>query len=342
MTIEHVGIVGAGAWGTALAIAMRRADLDVTIWAHKQDVVEDINRRHENRALLPGVALDPKIVATGDIASAVTTDLVFLVAPAQHLRAVCQTAAPAWQTGVQAVICAKGIEQGSGALMSSVVAETLPAAEITVLSGPTFAAEVAAGLPTAATLAASDGAFAARLAEAIGSARFRLYYGDDPIGAQVGGALKNVLAIATGVVIGRRLGDNARAALITRGLAEMVRMGTALGGKSATLMGLSGIGDLTLTCTGAQSRNLSLGIALGQGQALTGLLATRRSVAEGVHTAVSVTLLAERLGLDMPICVAINRVLHHGADIDATVEAILSRPFTGEIDHTHRQSTEKK
>jgi glycerol-3-phosphate dehydrogenase (NAD(P)+) len=231
---------------------------------------------------------------------------------------------------VPVLLCAKGVEQGSLALMTEVAAEELPEAPQAVLSGPTFAAEVARGLPTAVTVAATDPDLAARFAAALGTPSFRPYASDDPVGAEIGGAVKNVLAIACGIVVGRRLGDNARAALITRGLAEIVRLAVAKGGRAETLMGLSGLGDLTLTCTAMQSRNHSLGVALGEGRALADVLAGRRSVAEGVASAASVTALAARLGVEVPIAAAVDSILHRDAAIDETIARLLARPFRRE------------
>jgi len=231
---------------------------------------------------------------------------------------------------VPVVICAKGIEERGGALMSEVVASSLPQAALAVLSGPTFAGEVARGLPTAVTLATSDAALGQRLIAALGTREFRPYLSDDLIGAQIGGAVKNVMAIACGIVMGRGMGDNARAALITRGLAEMVRLALAKGGKAETLMGLSGLGDLTLTCSSLQSRNHTLGVALGKGEALAQFLATRRSVAEGVSSAAAAATLARRLDIDMPIVFAIDAILHHGAAIDRVIAELLARPFKAE------------
>jgi glycerol-3-phosphate dehydrogenase (NAD(P)+) len=227
------------------------------------------------------------------------------------------------------VICAKGIERGSGKLMSEVAAETLPHAALAVLSGPTFAAEVARGLPTAVTLATRE-PIGERLLAAIGSPTFRPYLSGDPVGAQVGGAVKNVIAIACGIVTGRGLGDNARAALMTRGLAEVMRLGAALGARPETLMGLSGLGDLSLTCNGLQSRNMSVGMALGQGRTLAQALAGKRSIAEGVESAAAIAELAARRGVDMPIVAAVDAILHCGAAIDDTVASLLARPFKTE------------
>ncbi len=322
--MDRIGIIGAGAWGTALAMAVGRAGRDVVIQAHEPEVAEAINDTHENSLYLPGIPLDPQIRATTDVAEAVRAEAVLMVAPAQHLRAVC--AAATWPSGVPVVICAKGIEQGTAALMSEIVAEVLPQAPAAVLSGPTFAAEVARELPTAVTLACTDEVQGDALAAALATPFFRIYRSADLVGAQVGGAVKNVLAIACGIVEGRGFGDNARAALITRGLAEIVRLGLAKGGQAETLMGLSGIGDITLTCNAMQSRNFSLGVELGRGSALAGIMAARASVAEGVFTASSVTELAGNLGVDMPICAAVDAILNHGADIDTTIAGLLARP----------------
>lgn len=327
---QRVAIVGAGAWGTALALVARRAGRDVTIAAREAEVVQAINTSHENRLFLPDVTLDAAIRATGDAGLAIAgADMVLLAAPAQHLRAVGAALAAHVRAGLPVVICAKGVERGSGKLMTEVAAETLPRATIAILSGPTFAAEVARGLPTAVTLAAPD-AIGAQLAQALGSSTFRPYLSNDPIGAQIGGAVKNVIAIACGVVTGRGMGDNARAALMTRGLAEMMRLGATLGARPETLMGLSGLGDLSLTCNGPQSRNMSLGIALGKGQSLDQALAGKRSIAEGVESAAAIAELAGRRGVDMPIVAAVDAIVHRGAAIDDTIAGLLSRPFKAE------------
>ena len=326
-----IGIIGAGAWGTSLATVAHNAGCEVMIQAHEPEVVEAINKKHENTVFLSGVKLDSAIQATNDAAEAARADAVLLVTPAQHLRAVTAALKGTWQEGVPAVICAKGLEQGSSALMSEVLAETLPGVTPAVLSGPTFAIEVAKGFPTGVTIACANQAIAAKLCETLGTPTFRAYRSTDIIGAELGGAVKNVLAIACGIVEGKALGENTRAALITRGLAEIARLGIAKGAHSESLMGLSGIGDLTLTCNAMQSRNFSLGVALGQGKTLKAILAERRSVTEGVYTASSVTKLAGRLGVDMPICLAVDAVLNHGAEIDATIQGLLARP-TGEED----------
>lgn len=331
MAFERIGVVGGGAWGTALAVAVTRAERRAVLWARDPVVVAAINRDRANPDYLPGVRLDDGITATGDLADVAACDAVLLVAPAQHVRAMAGRMAPLWRSGVAAVIAAKGIEQGSFALMSeAAVAALPPGTPIAVLSGPTFAAEVARGLPTAVTLACADRALGQGLVEALGSLTFRPYLTDDVIGAQVGGAVKNVLAIACGIAVGCRLGDNARAALITRGLAEIARLALALGARPQTLMGLSGLGDLTLTCSSVQSRNMSLGVALGEGRRLTDILAGRRSVAEGVHTAAAVLGLAGRHGVEMPICSAVDAILNRDAGVTDTIRALLSRPFREE------------
>lgn len=332
--MQRFGVIGGGAWGTALAQVLRRAGRDVVIWARETDVIAAINAGHNNPLFLPGVALDPSIRATGDLADAACADALLLVVPAQHLRETCQHLGPSLAPSTPLVICAKGIEEESGALLSEVVAADLRQAALAILSGPTFAAEVANGLPTAITLAASDAELGQRLIAALGTREFRPYFTDDVAGAQIGGAVKNVMAIACGIVMGRGFGDNARAALITRGLAEMVRLALAKGGKAETLMGLSGLGDLTLTCSSTQSRNHSLGLALGKGEKLDAYIAGRRSVAEGVSSSAATAALAKKLKIEMPIVSAVDAILHHGAAIDEVIEALLTRPFKAEAPHS--------
>ncbi|MBT3916393.1 MAG: NAD(P)-dependent glycerol-3-phosphate dehydrogenase [Rhodospirillaceae bacterium] len=328
--MSKIGIIGAGAWGTALAMVAVRAGNEVVMQAHEPEVADAINKTHENTLFLPSYELDPAIKATTKLSEATDVNAVLLVAPAQHMRAVCDAAAETWPDGVPAIICSKGIEQDSCALMSEVVGEMLPGKPVAILSGPTFAAEVAGDLPTAVTLACDDETMAKLLMETLSARFFRIYRSRDVIGAQIGGAVKNVLAIACGIVEGRKLGDNTRAALVTRGLAEISRLGIAKGAKAETLAGLSGLGDLTLTCNAMQSRNFSLGVALGQGKTLEDIMGERNSVAEGVFTASSVTDLARRVNVDLPICSAVDGVLNHGADIDATINALLARPLKAE------------
>lgn len=328
-TLEKVVVVGGGAWGTALAAIARRAGRSVTLWAREPEIAAAV-AAGLNDIYLPGIPLPEGIAATTDLGRIAGADAVLLVTPAQFLRPVARAAASHWRSGVPAVICAKGVETGTLALMTEVVAEELPAAPQAVLSGPTFAAEVARGQPTAVTLACTDAALGGRLAAALGTPTFRPYLSDDVVGAEIGGAVKNVLAIACGIVAGRDLGDNARAALITRGLAEIMRLAEARGGRRDTLMGLSGLGDLILTASSVQSRNYSLGLALGQGQTLATVLAGRNAVTEGVASAASVVGLARRHGIEMPIAEAVEAILHQGAGIDETIAALLSRPFRAE------------
>ena len=327
----RIGIIGAGAWGTALSMVAARAGRDVVIQAREGDVVDAINTEHENPVFLAGVFLDPAIRATTEVKeAAMGADAVLLVVPSQFMRTAIGGLKGELGNGVPVVICTKGVEKTSHALMSEIVEEVLPGTPIAALSGPTFAAEVAADLPTAVTLACADADKAVQLSDALGTSRFRAYRSDDIIGAQIGGAVKNVLAIGCGIVEGRGLGDNARAALITRGLAEIVRLGGAKGAKAETLMGLCGIGDLVLTCNAMQSRNFSLGVGLGRGETLEDITSARTSVAEGVSNASSVSKLAGTLNIDMPICLAVDEILNHGADIDATIGGLLSRPVTVE------------
>ena len=329
--MQKIGVIGAGAWGTALAIAAARAGRDVILQAHEPHVADAINENHENTVYLSGVQLDPAIRATTDVREATQADAVLLVAPAQFLRQACERAKPDWPEGVPAVICAKGIEQDTFKLMSDVVEETLgDVAPIAVLSGPTFAIEVAKDMPTAVTLACVDEPMGLDICTALKSRCFRPYYSYDVVGAQLGGALKNVMAIACGIVEGRGMGDNARAALITRGLAEIARLGLLMGADEHTLMGLSGLGDLTLTCNALQSRNFSLGVQLGQGRSLEDILAERNAVTEGVFTAQAAAELARRQNVDMPICQAVDGVLNHGVDLDAIISGLLSRPLNTE------------
>jgi glycerol-3-phosphate dehydrogenase (NAD(P)+) len=325
-----IAIVGAGAWGTALAMATRRAGCDVLIWAFEPEVADGIAQDNENRPYLPGVKLDPAIRATNDLGDAAAADIVLLAAPAQHLRRTVGPLAGQLAPSTPLVICSKGIEQKTLSLMSEVVSSLFAANPIMILSGPTFASDVAAGLPTAVTLAADDIDAAQRVADGLSSERFRPYSGNDVIGAQIGGAIKNVLAIACGIADGRGFGDNARAALITRGLAELTRLCVAKGGHAETMMGLSGMGDLVLTCTSPQSRNYSLGRAIGEGRTLADILDERNSVAEGVFTASAAVALAEQLAVDMPIATAVDAVLNREADIDDVIGALLARPLRAE------------
>jgi glycerol-3-phosphate dehydrogenase (NAD(P)+) len=330
--MTRLAIIGGGAWGTALALAARRAGSAAVIWARDAAIAAAIEQRHENPVYLSGVALDPAIGATSEFAVAVAGgEAVLLVVPAQFLREVLAALAPHLPAGLPLLLCAKGIEIGSLKTMSEVAATLCPGHPLAVLSGPSFAAEVARELPTAVAIASRDPAVAQFFAAALGSPRFRPYLSEDPIGVELGGAVKNVLAIACGIVDGLALGDNARAALITRGLAEMTRLGVAKDARAETFAGLSGLGDLVLTCGGAQSRNHALGVALGCGKSLDDALTGRRSVVEGVASAASVAALAAQLGVEMPIVAAVEAVLHRGgAAIAPMIEGLLARPRRSE------------
>ncbi len=324
--MERIGIIGGGAWGTALA-QVAAVNGPALLWAREAEVVDAINSAHENPAFLPGVPLSPTLRATGDLAALQDCDALLVVTPAQHVRAVLASAAFGDRP---LVLCAKGIEAESRLLMSELVAEVAPAAPVAVLSGPTFAHEVAGGLPTAVTLACAEDAVGDALAARLALPTFRPYRSDDVIGAEIGGAVKNVLAIACGAVEGRALGQNARAALISRGFAEMTRFGMARGARAETLAGLSGLGDLVLTCSSTSSRNFSLGVGLGKGGAAADLLADRRTVAEGAFTAPVLRLAAADAGVEMPITEAVCDLLDGSADIDAVIARMLSRPLRAE------------
>ncbi len=321
-----IGVIGGGAWGTALAQVAARCG-DVTLWAREEAVVAAINGTRENVLFLPSVPLSEAICATGSLSDLAGHDALLVVAPAQHVAAVLAEA-PVGRTPL--VLCAKGIEAGTRRLMSEVARDMCPDAPVAILSGPTFAHEVAAGLPTAVTLACEDTALGAALAARLAGPAFRPYASSDVIGAEIGGAVKNVLAIACGVVDGAGLGQNARAALIARGFAEMTRFGLARGARAETLAGLSGLGDLVLTCSSIASRNFSLGVGLGRGDAAAALLADRRTVAEGAFTAPVLAEAAAAMGVDMPVTEAVCRLLE-GAAVREVIEALLARPLREEV-----------
>jgi glycerol-3-phosphate dehydrogenase (NAD(P)+) len=328
--IRTVGVLGSGAWGTALAQVCARAGLDVALWSHDPAVAAAVAAERANPLFLPGVTLDDRIASTADMAGLAGVDLVLAVPPAQHMRPVLAAFAPFARPGLPVVLCSKGVEQGSLKLMTEVLAEVLPDAAPAVLSGPSFAGEVARGLPTAVTLACGDEACAGRIARAIATPTFRPYLAVDMVGAEAGGAIKNVLAIACGIVEGRGLGRSAHAALITRGFAEMTRFAVALGADAETLAGLCGLGDLVLTCSSPQSRNMSVGLALGRGETLEAALTGKLSVAEGVASAPAVRQLAARIGVELPICEAVAAVLAGEIDLDAAIGGLLSRPLKTE------------
>ena len=331
MTFKHAGVIGAGAWGTALAQVAARAGLQVTLQAREPEVVASIAADRENTMFLAGVKLEDAITASADMAALEPCDLILAVPPAQHLRSAITALKPHLKAGVPVVLCSKGVEQGTLKLMSDVAAEVLPDNPIAVLSGPSFAGEVARGLPTAVTLACEDEALGARIGQAIAIPAFRPYWADDVIGAEAGGAVKNVLAIACGIVEGKGLGRSAHAALITRGFAELTRLAMALGGKAETVAGLCGLGDLVLTCSSPQSRNMSVGLALGGGQTLEQALAGKVSVAEGVASAPAVRALARSLNVETPICEAVAAILAGEVDVDSAILGLLSRPLKAEV-----------
>ncbi|QRG09867.1 NAD(P)-dependent glycerol-3-phosphate dehydrogenase [Xanthobacter dioxanivorans] len=316
--------MGAGAWGTALANAAARAGRDVVLWGRDGVAMAEMARLRENRADLPGIALDPAVTPTGDLAAVAACDALLLVVPAQACREALERLAPLARPGLPVISCAKGIERGSRAFMSEVIAEVMPKASPAVLSGPSFASDVAAGLPTAVTLAARDAALAVAVTRALGSPTLRLYHSTDVRGVEIGGAAKNVLAIAAGIVAGRRLGASAAAALVARGFAELMRFGRAYGAKAETITGLSGLGDLILTTSGPQSRNFAFGRALGAGEAAGDKLA------EGAFTAGVLVEMAAAKGVDVPVSAAVDAVLGGRISIDDAIEALMARPQRAE------------
>lgn len=328
---QNIFIVGAGAWGTALANIAARAKKNVTIWALEEDVVASINQSHENTKYLKGYAVEKGVKATTDINDSLNADCILIVTPAQHMKAVLLSMPTIIKDDVPFVICSKGIDLETGKLLSTVLQETCPDRLYAVLSGPSFAGEAALGKePTAVTIAAKDKKIAKNIANSLSSPTFRPYITDDPVGAQICGAVKNVMAIACGVMHGRKMGDNAKAAFITRGLQEIWTLGSAMGTERKTLMGMSGIGDLILTCSSMQSRNFSLGVMLGEGKTLDEILAARNSVTEGVHTAEAVLKLAKKHAVDMPIAAAVHGILSGEISIDDAVGKLLSRPIRDE------------
>jgi glycerol-3-phosphate dehydrogenase (NAD(P)+) len=330
--MTRIAVVGAGSFGTALACAGRRAGLDVALWARETEIVEAINAGNGNPVFLPGLAIEPGIRATTNLADAlIGVAFVLLAVPAQFLRGIAERMRAHLPAGIPVISCSKGIEQGSCALMPEVIAESLPDALVGVLAGPSFAKEVVLGHPTGVTLASQDQAGAERIAALLNSARFQVYTSPDPVAATIGGAYKNVLAIACGIALARKLGDNARALLIARGLYEMALLARAKGGNPTHLLGLAGAGDVTLTCMGTQSRNTTFGIALGEGHSAAEILASRKVVTEGVHTARSMSELGTRLGLRLTIVAAVNHLVNESGSIDETIDGLLSHPPGAEL-----------
>lgn len=322
---QKMGVIGGGAWGTALAQTLAVAGRDVTLWAFENDCVSSINDVRENTLYLPGVKLNQRIRATSDISNLGDMDAVLSVAPAQHTRRILETFVPHMKPAMPIVLCSKGIEISTRSFMSDVLAEIAPAATPAVLSGPSFAIDVAQGLPTAVTLACEDEAVGQMLVKAIAAPTFRPYLASDVLGAEIGGAVKNVLALVCGIVLGKELGRSAHAAIIARGYAEMTRLGKALGCNPETLTGLCGLGDLVLTCSSEQSRNMSCGLALGRGQTLEQIMAARNSVTEGVATAPALKEMAQALHVEMPICTAMADILSGELNVDEAIIQLLSR-----------------
>jgi glycerol-3-phosphate dehydrogenase (NAD(P)+) len=326
MAFDSIAVIGAGAWGSALALTCARAGRAVTLWEHDAANAENLKKKRES-LFLPGVHIDDSIRIASDIADAARAQVLLLVVPAQAVRSTATALSPLLAAGTPVIVCAKGIERGTKKFMTEVIDECAPNAEPAILSGPSFAADVARGLPTAVTLAARDSNLAADLAQAIGSAGFRPYHSTDVRGVEIGGAAKNVLAIAAGIVAGRGLGASAAAALTTRGFAELARFGKAYGAKAETMMGLSGLGDLLLTCSSPQSRNFSFGVNLGRGQKPGEI---HGGLAEGVFTAPVLLEMARDGGVEMPISAAVAALLAGKLSVGEAIESLLTRPLRAE------------
>lgn len=332
--MTKISVIGGGAWGTALAHVQSLAERDVTLWAREATVVEAIRESGENATYLPGIQLSKTLEVTDSLSRAVDgADALLLVTPAQYLRDTLESLRNEAAEGIPLVICSKGIEIKTGKMLSQVVEDVLPGATCAIMTGPTFAREIALGLPSAMTLATQDKDVAAELSENLACRTLRPYLSDDVLGVQIGGAVKNVLAIACGVITGRKMGESARAALMTRGIAEMGRLASALGARKETLTGMCGFGDLVLTCSSMQSRNYSLGVMLGEGRTLDDIMGERKSVTEGVHTAKALMKLAEQNAVDMPISESVYKCLVEGVDMDAMISEMMNRPFA----HQYKQ-----
>ena len=325
-----VAVIGGGAWGTALANLCAHNGVKTTIWVREPFVAEAINNQHENIEFLPGVVLAESMTATSEMADLRGADAYLFVAPAQHARNVLSVLKTYAATNAPVALCSKGIEQSNSLLMTEVLSQVWPSARPAVLSGPSFAKDVALGLPTAITLACPNKSLGEQWAATVGARHFRPYLTDDLIGAELGGAVKNVLAIAAGAVTGKGFGESARAALIARGFAEFQRLGMAIGAKPETMAGLSGLGDLILTASSAHSRNMSLGIELGKGRAIDDILRERNTVSEGAASAAAVIALAQRAGVEMPVCESVAALVAGDKSIDQIIEDLLARPFKTE------------
>ncbi len=328
--INKIGVIGGGAWGTALATVAARCGHDVLIWAREAEVVDAINQTHENTVFLKDIPLADTIRATGELKALADRDALLAVTPAQVLGEIAAKIAPDLPPGMPFIICSKGIDQKTGMFMADILRRAAPDTIPAILSGPSFARDVAKSLPTAVTLACEDEALAHDLANALNHVTFRPYVSTDVLGAQIGGAVKNVIAIACGIAEGKEFGASARAALTSRGFAELQRFGTALGAKPETLGGLSGLGDLILTCNSAQSRNMSLGIELGRGRPLEDILGSRNSVTEGVYTASALVERAKALNVEMPISSAVHSITSGKASVNDAITELMSRPIRSE------------
>ena len=328
--INKIGVVGGGAWGTALALTAARAGREVVLWARDPGTVSDIRARSQNTRYLPGITFDEDLNATNKLDDVIDADAILLVTPAQTTRDMLSAIKNAGKVRGPIVLCAKGIEQTTGKLLSTVMSEELPGIESGVLSGPSFADDVARGLPTAVTVAADSGDAARGLCQALQSPCFRPYASTDVLGTQIGGALKNVLAIACGAVVGRKLGASAQAALTARGFAELTRIGTAMGAQGETLTGLSGLGDLVLTCSSTQSRNFSFGVRLGEGFMASELIAAGGKLAEGAYSARVAVKLAKEHAIELPICATVARMIDENLSIDDALNTLMARPLKSE------------
>lgn len=330
--IKSLGVIGGGAWGTALALTAARAGTNVCLWARDPGTVSDIRMRKQNPKYLPGITFDEEIAATENLDDVATCDAILLVTPAQTTRSMLAALQKTGKVRGPVALCAKGIEQSSGDLLSKVMTEELPEAEPAVLSGPGFADDVAKGLPTAVTIAAHSAKTALNLCEALQSPCFRPYASIDILGTQIGGALKNVLAIACGAVVGRKLGASAQAALTARGFAELSRLGTAMGAQSETLTGLSGLGDLVLSCSSSQSRNFSFGMRLGEGFKASELISAGGKLAEGAYSARVAAKLAKKHEIELPICETVAKMIDENLSIDDALNTLMARPLKPETE----------
>lgn len=332
MAYSKIAVIGGGAWGTALAHVLSLQGLDVTIWAHEAETVREIREHRTNSVFLPGISLAQDLKATGDYGDLAGTELCLLVPPAQHLGTIAGNLKTHLPASTPWVICSKGIEQSTGRLLGEVLEDTVPGVTVAALSGPSFASDVARGLPAALTVACANETTGEEIARALGSQNLRLYWTRDLIGVQLGGAIKNVLAIAAGIVDGKQLGASAHAALVTRGFAEMHRFASAFGAEPPTMAGLAGLGDLLLTCGSPQSRNMSLGRSLGHGQTLADILGKRRAVTEGVFTAAAMAKVADDKGIDVPIARAVHAIVEGRISVDDAIQDLMTRPIKPEND----------